>query len=456
MRAALELCVVRIYSKNSKVIGAGCLVFQKHILTCAHVVADALSLPIKTSEMPDSLITLDFPCVAPKQYLKAKVVFWRPVNPGVEGEDIAGLELENPLPQMVQAGKLITSDDLWEHPFRVLGFPSGQPNGVSATGVLRGRVGNGWVQLEDVKQPGYRLEPGFSGAPIWDEKLQGVVGIAVAAEMNRAQAKVAFMIPASVLDKTWNQVNAISHELIEELEAKLLEYSSRAEILVFASYSRSGDIDQDCQEMLEVARSNLGLSDLDTANRENELLWLCQNSSQKIQGNIKNSEKYVVDFFVENCFEQYFEVEQSSISYILEQLRVALGLNEESAAITFSLSINKYGNKLLEQSDIAKAIIVFQEGLNYNHDNIVAHIGLGNAFLQKSQFLKAIKAFKNAEKITVKHNYFRKSKNIKRIKNLITKAKKMYCKHIFVKILRIIFPIPITVIFRDIILWMKK
>jgi WD40 repeat protein len=204
MRAALELCVVRIYSNNGKVIGAGCLVSEKHILTCAHVVADALGLPRNTTGIPDALITLDFPLLAAKQYLKAKVVFWQPVNPDAEAEDIAGLELENSLPQMAQPAKFITSEDLWGHPFRVLGFPSGQPNGVSASGVLRGRVANAWVQLEDIKQAGYRLEPGFSGAPIWDEELQGVAGIAVAAEMNRPEAKTAFIIPTQVLIKAWS------------------------------------------------------------------------------------------------------------------------------------------------------------------------------------------------------------------------------------------------------------
>jgi WD40 repeat protein len=204
MRATLELCVVRIYSNNGKVIGAGCLVSEKHILTCAHVVADALGLPRNTTGIPDALINLDFPLLAAKQYLKAKVVFWQPVNPDAEAEDIAGLELENSLPQMAQPAKFITSEDLWGHPFRVLGFPSGQPNGVSASGVLRGRVANAWVQLEDVKQPGYRLEPGFSGAPIWDEELQGVAGIAVAAEMNRPEAKTAFIIPTQVLIKAWS------------------------------------------------------------------------------------------------------------------------------------------------------------------------------------------------------------------------------------------------------------
>ena len=206
MVATLESSVIRIYSNSGKVVGAGFLVSPKRILTCAHVVADALGLPRKTAEIPDAEISLDFPILAAKQLFKARVVFWRPVNPDEFAEDIAGLELQNSPPEVAQPARLVTSDDLWRHPFQVLGFPAGQPNGVWADGELRAGLANGWVQLEGVKETGYRLEPGFSGAPIWDETLQGVAGMAVAAEINRPDAKAAFMIPTKVLCAAWSEL----------------------------------------------------------------------------------------------------------------------------------------------------------------------------------------------------------------------------------------------------------
>jgi energy-coupling factor transporter ATP-binding protein EcfA2 len=204
MVAPLESSIVRIYSNSGKVIGAGFLVSQKYIITCAHVIADALGLTRTTAQMPDAEITLDFPLVAPKELLKAKVVFWLPVNPSVELEDIAGLELALSPPNQALIAPLITSDEWAGHPFRVFGFPAGQPDGVWATGVLRGHTGKRWVQLEDEKQTGYGLKPGFSGAPIWDGELQGVVGIAVAADINQPDAKVGFMIPTRVLVIAWS------------------------------------------------------------------------------------------------------------------------------------------------------------------------------------------------------------------------------------------------------------
>ena len=48
--------------------------------------------------------------------------------------------------------------------------------------------------MEDVKAEGYRVERGFSGAPVWDDILGGVVGMVVA-EDAKAVVKAAAMQP---------------------------------------------------------------------------------------------------------------------------------------------------------------------------------------------------------------------------------------------------------------------
>jgi hypothetical protein len=131
MTTLLESSVVRIYSNKGKVIGAGFLVSPKRILTCAHVVASSLGIDSTTSSIPEAEISLDFPGVVPGQMFTAKVVFWLPVhpNPSTQAEfkeDIAALELSIPLPEAVRPVQLVTSEDLWGHPFRVLGFPDGK------------------------------------------------------------------------------------------------------------------------------------------------------------------------------------------------------------------------------------------------------------------------------------------------------------------------------------------
>jgi len=209
MLTPLERAVVRIYSKRGGVvIGAGFLVFQRYILTCTHVVADALGVERIATEIPTDEVILDFPGVAPRQKLRARVVFWQPVDPSKEKEeeDITGLELIDSPPDEAQPARLVAGDNFSEHEFEAFGFPAGNHNGTWAFGVLRKRIANGRIQIEDVKQPGYRLEPGFSGTPVWDKKLEGVVGIAVSADPKRPEAKVAFIIPTDVLIKAWDQL----------------------------------------------------------------------------------------------------------------------------------------------------------------------------------------------------------------------------------------------------------
>ena len=198
-----KTAIARIYHANGAVVGAGFLVSDRHFLTCAHVVAAALSIPQNTQEMPTGSIEIDFPLMAAGQKVKAKVVFWLPVNSSQSGEDIAGLEIEGSLLANIEPIRLQTTDDYWEHNFRIFGFPQGHDLGIWATGTLRDKRGNDWIQLDAITAQNRAVEKGFSGAPIWDESLQGVVGMAVAAEKRREDVTAAFMIPVSTLRSAW-------------------------------------------------------------------------------------------------------------------------------------------------------------------------------------------------------------------------------------------------------------
>ncbi|WP_143438225.1 trypsin-like peptidase domain-containing protein, partial [Hydrocoleum sp. CS-953] len=197
--------IVRIYSQSNQVKGAGFLVSENQVMTCAHVVSFALGINGNTAEMPTTEVKLDFPQVAPGKILTAKVILWLPVNPEAALEDIAVLELTT-ISNNISPVRLMTSEEYWGHNFRAFGFPKGKENGVWANGVLRGGTANGWVQLEDIDNTGYALQEGFSGTPVWDETLEGVVGMAVAAEKQRLDTKAAFIIPTNILMEAWPQL----------------------------------------------------------------------------------------------------------------------------------------------------------------------------------------------------------------------------------------------------------
>lgn len=195
----LNKAIVRIYVLGTNlVIGAGFLVSKRHLLTCAHVVNAALGLSEDTQDKPESLIQLDFPLLAPNYRLAARVLFWRPKQIGERGEDIAGLELIGELPPTAQPLCLDSPEQPWEHRFKAFGFPDGHPEGVWATGQLLQENAVGWIQLEDTKEPGYRIQGGFSGTPIWDVSVGAAVGMTVAADTNES-LKVAYLIPTRIL-----------------------------------------------------------------------------------------------------------------------------------------------------------------------------------------------------------------------------------------------------------------
>src|SRR5712692_5054975 len=201
MQESLDTSLVRIRTADGRVVGAGFLVGDRHILTCAHVVSQALNLPDHSLNPPQGVVSLDFPLVSPRTLLTASVVQWCPPLSDGRG-DIAGLELQCDPPAGAEVVHFAPAEDVWEHAFRAFGFPAGYDDGVWATGHLLGRQATDWVMIEDVKTQGFAVAPGFSGTPVWDTQLQGVEGMVVAASRS-TDTKTAFVIPLAVLAVAW-------------------------------------------------------------------------------------------------------------------------------------------------------------------------------------------------------------------------------------------------------------
>ncbi|MFQ5855746.1 MAG: hypothetical protein ACE5LU_08915 [Anaerolineae bacterium] len=115
------------------------------------------------------------------------------------------LELTSDPPAESRPVCLVTADDLWDHSFRALGFLAGYEQGVWASGVLRGPQADGWLQIEDTTETGYLIAPGFSGGPVWDDVLGGVVGMIVAADLEPG-TRAAFLTPTDILARAWPEV----------------------------------------------------------------------------------------------------------------------------------------------------------------------------------------------------------------------------------------------------------
>jgi len=201
----LKPAIVRILGNAGRIAGAGFLAGKRTIVTCAHVVAEALSIASTGPDAPSSGVSLDFPLVMPGTVIAANVVMWLPVRNGDQKaaasatpEDIAVLELLCDPPDGCYPVRVVDAADVWDHTFRAFGFPASYDAGVWASGLLRDKQSDGWVQIEDTKGTGYFVSPGFSGTPVWDEMENGVVGIAVVAD-RRAEVRAAFLIPVRAL-----------------------------------------------------------------------------------------------------------------------------------------------------------------------------------------------------------------------------------------------------------------
>ncbi len=187
MTQAHENSIIRILSSAGIPVGTGFLISPNRALTCAHVVAAVFGRNAM-AEAPAGEFSLDFPLLAPGQGFVARVEAWD------SGLDVAVLDITGELPDGAQPARLVQSQDLWKHDFRAFGFPNGFPNGIWASGRILGREATGWYQVEDTKQTGYFIQPGFSGGAVWDESLGGVIGMVMAAD-NREAIRAAFILP---------------------------------------------------------------------------------------------------------------------------------------------------------------------------------------------------------------------------------------------------------------------
>jgi tetratricopeptide (TPR) repeat protein len=199
----LESAVARLYTRSSDVVGAGVLVSDDLVLTCAHVISAALGLSYNQPLPADAQVQVDFPLLTEEFMCFATVTHFD------MDTDVAGLHLTASLPAPIHPTPLVRTDELWRHAFGAVGFPTDYDAGVWASGILLGRTAGRHVQLEDVKVPGYAVQGGFSGTPVWDEQLNSVVGIVTAAESD-SSIKAAFMIPTDELIAAWPALAAHS------------------------------------------------------------------------------------------------------------------------------------------------------------------------------------------------------------------------------------------------------
>lgn len=218
-----EQAIARIFDAKGNVIGTGFLVAPGYVLTCAHVVLQAIGVQKeKFSEyqgQPQDSITLDFHVLASGQSIQADVVAWLPYN--IEKGDVAALKLRSPAPDGATPIPLVkvTRSEVEQDEHSVYGFGKGANGGRSDAYRPKANVAGGRFQLCKVgDSTDETIKPGFSGAPVWNESRECVVGmVATAVIAKDEQQSTAYAIPTKELEPVLKQIDALSlHDLLQQ------------------------------------------------------------------------------------------------------------------------------------------------------------------------------------------------------------------------------------------------
>jgi hypothetical protein len=182
---------VRLRDDPGRIHGAGTMLDERHLLTCAHVV--------ERCGGPQARIPVDFVGLPGTASGHATVVAdgWKPPTDDERG-DIALLRLDEPAAGVF--GAPLHRMSLRDHQLvRAYGFPAGADAGLWTFGRLVGEGGPGceWIQLNKTADA-EPIEPGFSGTAVLDEATGVVVGMIVGKYTGEG-GRVAWMIPVETM-----------------------------------------------------------------------------------------------------------------------------------------------------------------------------------------------------------------------------------------------------------------
>jgi len=215
-------------------VGGGMYCLEDHVITCAHVVDE-------DGRRPDGPVYVTFQHAAKHAPIPALVAeggwFPRPEE-DVGGQDVAVLRLTAPAPESATPAPLRTSPAgvSVAHTFHTYGYPRLHPvGGVPVRGTIVGQAEFEWLSLA-ADAIGQELDHGFSGSPVWDVQLSGVVGILVVRERRGAVGgSNAYAIRTETLGVYWPALQP-------KIVAALPEDSERLEDLLAVGLTADGGL----------------------------------------------------------------------------------------------------------------------------------------------------------------------------------------------------------------------
>ncbi|HWH01315.1 MAG TPA: serine protease [Pilimelia sp.] len=185
---------MRVRDRAGALLGAGIVLGDRHVLTCAHVVAGSGGGAGPGAEVLVDLVGRPGTPSAPAAVLADH---WVPPTDDGRG-DVALLRLARPLAE--PCGAVLRPLSLsWQRPVYTFGFPDRLDDGVYVRALLGGQAGPGreWIQMDAV-EPRVPIRQGFSGSGVVDEQTGAVVGMVVSAYTDPS-AGLSWMIPVETI-----------------------------------------------------------------------------------------------------------------------------------------------------------------------------------------------------------------------------------------------------------------
>ncbi|WP_346768445.1 trypsin-like peptidase domain-containing protein [Streptomyces sp. R301] len=238
---ALASAVVRVAGQDGAVCGAGALVAPDLVLTCAHVVSDALGRPRRAAVAAGAVVTVDFPLAGPAAagpgQRTAEVEQWIPIRPDRTG-DVALLRLRDPVPGTRPLPMVDPKEGVWEHGARAVGFTGVEPTVLWFRGRFSGATEEGWLQLSRAGAQETYVRKGFSGSPVWDSELGAAVGLVVAAQPEQETQQVFVLRTATLV----REIPGLADILLPAAPFRGLTALQEDDADVF--FGRDGEVDE--------------------------------------------------------------------------------------------------------------------------------------------------------------------------------------------------------------------
>ncbi len=182
--------------KGTKWAGTGFLVTQNGLIaTSSHLFWSTLtSEPIRVTFYPSGGKQQGVAYLVPELF-----------GSGVE-ERAVFLRVKD-LPEGVRPLPLAASQQTRQHVFHTFGFPTvSRLDGIPVSGTIVGETSDPSTEQRLLALKAREISQGFSGAPVWDEKRQAVVGMVVSTIQEGPLQELSFAIPSERLKAVCNDL----------------------------------------------------------------------------------------------------------------------------------------------------------------------------------------------------------------------------------------------------------